>query len=101
MNIAYTRREYDCLLALRKRDLRRDQIKCLASVSDEDANIILSRLSELYYVKDNAAAWSGVLHLNDIGVTVAQAEFDRRFDMYLTRSASIAALVLSAVALIT
>ena len=101
MNIAYTRREYDCLLALRKRDLRRDQIKCLASVSDEDANIILSRLSELYYVKDNAAAWSGVLHLNDIGRSVAQAEFDRRFDMYLTRSASIAALVLSAVALIT
>lgn len=100
MNYEFTRREYNCLLALRKKNLRREQIKHLTSVSDKDANIILSRLSELYYVENDLPAWSGVLHLNDIGVTVAQAEFDRRFDMYLTRSTAVAALVVSAIALI-
>lgn len=96
----YTKREYECLLALRKKPMRREDLKPLKGLRDDDVNIMLSRLGKLYYVEDDAPAWVGVLHLNQMGETEAQAEFDRRFDMYLTRTASIAALILSALALI-
>lgn len=96
----FTHREYNCLLALRRKPMRHKDLKPLSGLSENDISITLSRLSALYYVEDSATAWDGVLHLNDIGKTVAQAEFDRRFDMYLTRTASIAALIISAIALI-
>lgn len=97
----YTLDEYNCLLALRRKPRRHEELRPLQGKSEDDVNIMLCRLEKLLYVEDGETVWNGVLHLNQMGRTVAQAEFDRRFDMYLTRTASIAALILSAIALIT
>lgn len=43
--------------------------------------MMLCRLEKLLYVEDGETVWNGVLHLNQMGRTVAQAEFDRRFDL--------------------
>lgn len=63
-------------------------------------NLILSDLASLYYTEDNKLAWGGAIILNHKGETVAQAEYDRRFDMYFTRAVSFAALVTSIIAVV-
>lgn len=57
-------------------------------------------MEDLYYVIDNKPITTGLIKLNQIGETVAQAEFDRRFDMYFTRAVSLSALLVSIVAII-
>lgn len=62
----------------------------------------MSDLSPLYYVEPEGSkilAHEGTLHLNEQGETVAQAEHDRRTDMYLTRFVAVLALVVSIVSL--
>lgn len=100
MNMQYTKREYDCLLALRRRPRTFDELKRIAKVSTEAMNIMTSEMGELYYVVDGELTSKGKLTLNQQGETVAQAEFDRRFDMYYTRIMSLLALLTSIVALI-
>lgn len=96
----YTKREYDCLLALRRRPRTFEELKRIAKVSTEAMNIMTSEMGELYYVVDGELTSNGKLTLNQQGETVAQAEFDRRFDMYNTRIMSLLALLTSIVALI-
>lgn len=97
----YTKREYDCLLALRRRPRTFDELKRIARTEDSvTMNQMLSTMGELYYVIENAPTLKGKLKLNFKGETVAQAEFDRRFDMYYTRIMSLLALLTSIVALI-
>ena len=95
----YTKREYDCLLAMRRRPRTFDELKRIAKVSDGAMNIMTSEMGDLYYVVDGALTTKGKLTLNHQGETVAQAEFDRRFDMYYTRIMSLLALLTSIVAL--
>lgn len=96
---AFTKREYNCLLALRRKPRTMEYLRLLAETDIDGINIMLSRMRELFYVVNDEPVTSGLIKLNQIGETVAQAEFDRRFDMYLTRTASIAALILSGLAL--
>lgn len=79
-----------------------DKLKKIAKVSDDDAmNIMLSNMGKLLYREDDSASFTKAkIRLNHIGETVAQDEFDRRFDMYYTRVMSLAALVLSVVSAI-
>ena len=100
--IQYTKAEYDMLLMLRKR--KRDwkyvaehirpkieeHKETMAMMIDDCASLLKNEGSEY---------WTKPLELNQKGVTVAQAEFDRRFDMYCTRVISIASLIISAIAL--
>lgn len=92
----YTKKEYDCLLKLRKKTRTWNDLKRLVKVDDDTLNIMLSRMERLYYVVDDQPVMQGRIKLNQIGETVAQSEFDRRFDMYFTRGMSLAALVVSA-----
>lgn len=97
----YTKKEYNCLLKLRKKPRTWQELKQLANVpTDEDMNIMLSHMNQLYYVVDDEPITTGKIKLNQIGETVAQAEFDRRFDMYYTRFMSAAALAVSIIAIV-
>lgn len=97
----YTKKEYNCLLAMRRKPRTWSELKEKAKVpTDEDMNIMLSHMNQLFYTVDDEPITTGKIKLNQIGETVAQAEFDRRFDMYYTRIMSAAALVVSIVAII-
>ena len=102
-SIVPTRNEYNILLYLRKRPQPSKKIyKKTKPESLEQWNIWMSDLSRLYYVEPKTAKvldLEGTLFLNDTGETVAQAEFDRRFDMYFTRVMALLALLVSAVAI--
>lgn len=100
MSGGLTKKELDFLLKLRREPRDWQYLKKSAGVDDAGANIMLSRLSDLYYVVDDKPKTMGLLKLNQKGETIAQAEFDRRFDMYLTRVTALAALLLSAASLI-
>ena len=90
MDFQFTRRELDCLLKLRRKP------RSWESKTDDDGlNIMLSRMEKLWYTKDGKAPNGSLIHLNQIGETVAQAEFDRRFDMYFTRVMALSALLVS------
>lgn len=95
-----TRREYDCLLKLRQKPRDWAYLRKIAKTDDTNLNLMLSRMNELWYVDSGKAASGKLIHLNQIGETVAQAEFDRRFDMYFTRSVSFAALLVSVASVI-
>ena len=96
----YTKKEYNCLLKLRRKPRTWAYLKAFANVETGDLNIMLSRMHNLYYVIDDASITTGLIKLNQQGETVAQAEFDRRFDMYYTRIMSLAALFVSIAAII-
>lgn len=98
-NFDFTRREYDCLLALRRRPRKWDELLKIAKTDDANLNIMMSRMHSLYYTADEKPTAKGEIKLNQIGETVAQAEYDRRFDMYLTRVSALAALGFSAISL--
>lgn len=97
----FTKEEYDCLLELRKKPRNWSYLKKYAKTDDVGMNIMLSDLKDMYYiVEDDKDIRTGTLKLNQIGITVAQAEFDRRFDMYYTRAMSFAGLLVSVAAII-
>ena len=99
-----TKKEYDILVYLRKKERTCKQItRKVPPRSKNQWNMWLSNLSPLYYVEpENGKLFDPEtkLHLNDIGITMAQAEFDRRFDMYYNRVIAMIALVLSIAAII-
>lgn len=99
-----TKKEYDILLYLRKKERTCRQItRKVPPKSQKQWNIWLSDLSPLYYVEPENGHLvdpETKVHLNDIGITVAQAEYDRRFDMYFNRIIALLALILSIVAII-
>lgn len=99
-----TKKEYDVLLFLRKCPRTAKAVyRKYKPASGKQWNIWLSDLSPLYYTEPENARLldlEGTLFLNERGETVAQAEYDRRFDMYCTRVTSIAALIISAVAVV-
>lgn len=47
-----------------------------------------------------ARAKTGMIHLNQMGETVAQAEFDHRFELYFNRAISFLALLVSIAAIV-
>ena len=100
----YTKKEYDILLYLRKKPRKAKRLyKRFKPTDERQWNIWLSRLSKLYYVEPDDAKLpdqEGTIHLNEQGVTIAQVEFDRRFDMYFTRTTAFVALIVSVVTLI-
>ena len=98
-NLDLSHREYDCLLALRKKPRRWSELLKIAKTDDNSMNIMLIRMTSLYNVTGGEQPTTGEIKLNHIGETVAQAEYDRRFDMYLTRVSAVSALVFSAVSL--
>ena len=100
MTVQFTKKEYNCLLKLRQKPRTWAYLKELAEAEDKDMNIMLSRMHDLYYVIDDEPVTKGFLKLNQQGETVAQAEFDRRFDMYYTRIVSLAALLVSIAAIV-
>lgn len=100
MTVQFTKKEYNCLLKLRQKPRTWAYLKDLANVDDEAMSIMLSRMYDLYYVIDDEPVTKGFLKLNQQGETVAQAEFDRRFDMYYTRIMSLAALLVSIAAIV-
>lgn len=100
MDLHLTYRELNCLLKLRKKPRNWAYLKKIAKTDDTGMNQMLSRMEKLWYTDGGKAAEGSPIHLNQIGETVAQAEFDRRFDMYLTRVLSFAALLVSVVSVI-
>ena len=99
-----TKAEYDILVYLRRKPRTAKEIrkKCKPNNGNQ-WNMWLTDLHEFYYVEPDSAKVlnnEGTLHLNDIGKTIAQAEFDRRFDMYYNRVIAMIALVLSIAAII-
>lgn len=96
----YTYRELNCLLKLRKKPRTWNYLIPISNTDEKGLNIMLSRMKDLYYVVDDESIKTGLIKLNQIGETVAQAEFDRRFDMYFTRAVSLSALLVSIVAII-
>lgn len=97
--MVYTYRELSCLLKLRKKPRTWEYLKGVAKTDEAGMNIMLSRLGDLYYFVDDAPIKTGEIKLNQKGETVAQAEFDRRFDMYFTRAISLAGLLVSIAAI--
>lgn len=100
MNGIYTKTELDMLLLLRRKPRTREYLQNRFSLKDEAMNIMLSNMSGLIYSDDPRGVWHGTLRLNQPGITVAQSEYERRFDMYYTRTVSIAALVTSVASVI-
>lgn len=98
----YTKAEYDMLLMLRRRPRNwkyvAARLRPRLESPRENMDLMLHDCSDLL---KNALGdyWTKKLELNQQGLTVARAEFDRRFDMYCTRVVSIASLVISAIAL--
>ena len=100
VELQFTKAEYDCLLAMLKRPRTWEELKKIAKVEDQaDMNLMLSEMGDLYYVVNDEPITKGKIKLNKIGLTVAQNEYDRRFDMYYTRIMSGLALLVSVVAL--
>ena len=95
MDFQFTRRELDCLLKLRRKPRSWECLRKASKTDDDGLNIMLSRMEKLWYTKDGKAPNGSLIHLNQIGETVAQAEFDRRFDMYFTRVMALSALLVS------
>lgn len=94
----YTKKEYDILLYLRKKPRKMKRLKKkFKPASDGVWNIWLSQLSELLYLlpEGTKTLEAETVSLNEVGVTVAQAERDRRFDMYFTRAMALAGLLAS------
>lgn len=99
IEIGLTKRDYDCLLLLRKKPRTMAYLCKKTKTRPEAMNIMLSDdLRELYYVEDGPVATSPII-LTHKGETIAQAEFDRRFDMYCTRVISVASLLIAALSL--
>lgn len=96
----YTLKERTWLLKLRNNPRTWDYLQKQANVDDEAMSIMLSHLGKLYYVKDNKPLRSGLITLNQMGETVAKAEFDHRFEMYYNRAISFLALIVSIVAIV-
>lgn len=100
----YTKKEYDLLLRLRKKPQPAARLyKRLKPKNDWQWNVWLSDLSSLYYVEpENAKVLDreGVIVLNDLGQTVAQAEYDRQSGMRLTRWMSAISLGVSVLTLL-
>lgn len=94
----FSRKELSLLLWIRKKPRRWKSIAKWLGYDDDGVNITLSRLERL--LSYEGSILTSDIALNDIGETFAQAEFDRRFDMYLTRVAAIAALIISAISAI-
>ena len=98
----YTKKEYDILLYIRRKPRKPAKLKKKFKPKSDDVwNIWLSRLSDLLYLlpEGTKALEAETVSLNEDGVTVAQAEFDRRFDMYFTRIMALAALLVSLLAI--
>lgn len=97
----YTKAELDMLLMLRRKDRTWAYIEAHLRPKLEDPvgsmNIMLSDCAPLF---KNERLLEMPLSLNQKGRTVAQAEYDRRFDMYYTRIMSLAALLVSVSAII-
>ena len=95
----YTRKQRDILLLLRKSPRTFDGLMKDVGVNQDAMNIMLSDLGHLYYVEDDKPTRTGTLKLNHIGETVAQAEYDHRFEVYYSRAISFLSLTVSIVAL--
>ena len=95
MDFQFTRRELDCLLKLRRKPRSWECLRKASKTDDDGLNMMLSRMEMLWYRIDGKAPNGSLIHLNQIGETVAQAEFDRRFDMYFTRVMALSALLVS------
>jgi hypothetical protein len=97
-----TKKDYDVLLSLRRKPLTFRQILVKHNIKEEALNQILSsQLKKLVRtVGDEEGNFSiDPLTLTYWGETYAQAEFDRRFDRYYTRVASLIAIVTSIAAI--
>lgn len=126
----YTYRERTLLLRLRKKPRDWTYLQAVAKADDDAMNVMLTRLGKLYYVEGKAEddaeddaevedkaedtteaetegkpegeviAKTGMIHLNQMGETVAQAEFDHRFELYFNRAISFLALLVSIAAIV-
>lgn len=96
----FTHKELNCLLKLRKKPRTWDYLKRSAKTDDKGLSIMMSRMSNLLYTVNGGKFPEDEIKLNQIGETIAQAEFDRRFDMYFTRVMSLSALLVSIAAVI-
>ena len=95
----YTKKQLDMLLLLRKKERYFSYLQRKLHVKDDVLDQMLSMTAELHYT-ENDRHRAEPIRLNQLGDTVAQAEFDRRFDMYFTRAMSFLAIVVSFAALI-
>ena len=95
-----TNRQFDLLLKLRRKPRPLESLRRAAGTDEKGINGMMSEMSKLWYVIDDEKATEGLIQLNHIGESVAQAEHDRRFDRYYTRLMSLAALLVSIVAVI-
>lgn len=96
----FTLKERRLLLKLRKQPRTWDYLKKMSDVDDDGMNIMLSRMGDLFYVEEDKPICEGKIVLNQIGETVAQAEYDYRFDLYFNRAISLSALIVSVIAII-
>ena len=96
--LEFTKKELDMLLLLRKKEWMFDDLVERFQVSRGVMDQMLSDTSKLHFMK-NSRHKVEPIRLNQLGETVAQAEYDRRFDMYFTRAMSLLAIAISAVAL--
>lgn len=99
---SFTRKELKCLLLMRKRPRTFSELKAALGVEDEAMNFMLSNMLTYKLIYTESGKFTvDPIKLNQRGETVAQAEYDRRFDMYYTRIISFVALILSAASVIT
>ena len=96
----FTRKELNFLLKLRKKTRTWDYLKNIAKTDDNNMNIMFSHMHSLFYVLDGKPITVGEIKLNHVGETIAQAEYDRRFDMYLTRITALLGLTVSIAAIV-
>lgn len=102
----YTYRERTLLLRLRKKSKNLACLQAAAKVDEKDMGIMLIHLRELYDVegKDKNKVEINIktdtIKLNQKGETVAQAEFDHRFELYFNRAISFLALLVSIAAIV-
>lgn len=95
-----TKKQYDVLLYLRKKPRKLESIrKKFKPKNDHDLNYVCLPTHGDLYERIEDKKGREVIKLTDEGVTYAQAEFDRRFDMYFTRVCALAALIISALTL--
>ena len=100
----YTYKERTLLLKLRRKPRDWAYLQAVADANDDAMNVMLSDIGKLYYVKgkskDGADIKTDMFHLNQMGETVAQAEFDHRFELYFNRAISFLALLVSIAAIV-
>lgn len=95
-----TKKQYDVLLYLRKKPRKLECIrKKFKPENDHDLNYVCLPAHGDLYKRIEDKKGREVIQLTDEGVTYAQAEYDRRFDMYFTRVCALAALIISALTL--